>query len=290
MGVARRLLVLARDIKIAHSVFALPFALLATFLAAGGWPCWGKLALIVVCMVAGRTFAMVANRYVDRALDARNPRTAGRALPAGELRPRDALLAMGIAGGALLLGAAGFGLAWDNWWPLALAGPVLLWLGTYGLLKRWTATSHVFLGGALGISLLAAAVAIRPRFLGEPVVWWLAGFVTLWVGGFDVIYAIQDLEVDRREGLWSVPAQLGERGALWVARGMHAVALATLVVAGTVAGSLEELFAVGIALVAILLGVEHRAAAVGRFAMAFFTVNGVISVIIGTIGIVDVVV
>ena len=283
-----KLILIARDIKLSHSIFAMPFALLATFLAARGFPGWGKLGLIIVCMFFARTFAMLANRYLDRELDARNPRTSGRALPSGGLRSRDVVLGLVATALGLLLGAASFGWFYANWWPLIFAPLVLAWLGAYGLMKRWTLLCHFFLGAALAISPLAAALAINPAYLQEPTLWWLAVFVLAWVGGFDVIYAMQDIEHDRRDGLHSVPAKLGPAGALIVAKLAHLLALAALMMTERATPQLDQLFFIGIAIVAVLLIIEHRAATAGRFSMAFFTLNGVISCVLGGLGIADV--
>ena len=283
-----KLTLIARDIKVSHSVFALPFALLATFLAAPGFPGWDRLALIVVCMVFARTFAMLANRYVDREIDKANPRTAGRALPAGRLRPRDVLAAMAACAAGLVGGAAMFGVLHGNWWPLILSPLVLAWLATYGLMKRFTFLCHFFLGTALAISPPAAALAIRPEYLATPTLWWLAGFVMLWVGGFDVIYALQDEVIDRRDGLCSIPARLGRVNALLIAKTVHLAALAALILAQRSSDQLGTLFRIGIGIVALLLIVEHHAASRDRFNMAFFTLNGVISLILGGLGIADV--
>lgn len=287
-GAVERLRHMAGDIKLAHSVFALPFALLATFLAAGGWPGWVKVMLIVVCMGFARTFAMLANRYFDREIDARNPRTAGRALPSGRLKPREVMAAMIGCAAGLAAGAAMFGVVAGNWWPVIFSPLVLAWLGAYGLMKRFTSWCHFFLGASLGISPLAAGLAIEPASLAGTTLWLLAGFVLLWVGGFDVIYAMQDVEVDQREGLHSVPARLGRRGALMLARAVHVGALVLLVEAGRSTPMLGPLFRVGVLIVGVLLIVEHTAASRGKFTMAFFTVNGVISVLLGGLGIADV--
>ncbi len=284
----QRLIWIGRDIKLSHSVFALPFAVLAAFHAAPeGIPSWQPLTLIVICMVFARTFAMLANRYVDRTIDAGNPRTAGRALPSGKLQPSDVRLAMGISGLGLVAGAAGFGILDQNWWPLILSPVVLLWLGTYGLIKRFSALCHFYLGGALAISPLAAAIAIRPESLSEPGLWYLSAFVLLWVGGFDIIYALQDLDVDRQTGLHSVPAKLGSSGALLAAKGAHLLALGALVMYRHSDARYGLMMGLSVLGVAILLVVEHMAAARGRFSMAFFTLNGVISLGLGAVGITD---
>ncbi|MHC4995923.1 MAG: UbiA-like polyprenyltransferase [Planctomycetota bacterium] len=282
--------VLAGDIKVSHSVFALPFALLAMVLAAGGLPGGAQIALIVVCMVFARTYAMLTNRYFDREIDSNNPRTSGRALPSGQLSSRFVLMTIAATAGGLVLGAVGFGLLDQNWWPTVFSLPVLAWLGAYGLIKRFSLLCHFFLGAALAISPLAAALAIQPDYLAQPTLWWLAGFVLLWVGGFDVIYAIQDIDHDQRDGLHSVPAKLGANGALIVAKLAHLTAFAMLIMVMRTEPTLNRLFYAGIAAVGLLLIIEHLAASRGKFSMAFFTVNGVISLVLGGLGIADVLV
>jgi len=296
---------MAQDIKLSHSVFALPFALLATFLAAaqhaggGRLPRWGEVGLILACMIVARTFAMLANRYLDRRIDAANPRTAGRALPSGALRPRQVLAAMAVCTVLFIIAAAGFGWAYGNWWPAMLSPLVLAWIGAYGYFKRFTAGAHFMLGSALAISPLAAGLAIEPSSLAQPALWWLAGFVLLWVAGFDIIYALQDRRFDQRAGLHSIPAKLAPEKALWAARGCHLLGLLALVLmqnhvpafrAGAAWPNRSiSWFDLAVVAVAILLMIEHRAAARGRFTMAFFTVNGVIALAVGGCAIADVV-
>jgi 4-hydroxybenzoate polyprenyltransferase len=279
---------MARDIKVSHSIFALPFALLAVFLArAPDRPSVGQLLLILACMFFARSFAMLSNRYFDRRIDAANPRTAGRALPAGLLRSRDVLVGMAVCAAALAGGAAGFGFMDDNWWPLIFSPLVLAWIGGYGLAKRFTWMCHFILGTALAISPVAAVLAVRPAFLAEPTIWLLAAFVLLWVGGFDVIYALQDLEVDRRQGLRSIPAALGRPGALLLAKLAHLAGFVLLLMAHRSTPLLGQWFFAGCVAVGALLAIEHRAASAGRFHMAFFTLNGVISLVLGAAGIID---
>jgi len=282
------LIEISRDIKLSHTVFAMPFALLAACMAAGGWPAWSQMALIVLCMVFARTFAMLANRYLDRKIDADNPRTAGRALPAGRLSAADARRAMGGSAAAFIAATAGFGVWHENWWPLMLSPAVLLWIGAYGYLKRFTAFCHLYLGTALAISPVAAALAISPPSLAGPGLWWLSGFVLLWVTGFDVIYALQDQAFDQQAGLHSIPARWGRTGALWFSRLIHALALTCLAMAAHASPALQTSFAAATAAVGLLLVVEHVAAARGRFSMAFFTFNGLISLVLGAVGIVEI--
>lgn len=301
------------DIKIAHSVFALPFALLAAFAAsavtqtpalqtfdpsAGGDAGWGTLAaqagVVILCMFLARTWAMLVNRIADWRFDRENPRTAGRAIAAGRLSEGGAVrVALGFA--ACFIASCGlFWVFFRNPWPLMLSVPVLAWIAFYSYTKRFTSWCHVFLGGALAASPLAAAIAVRPGFLlSEDGVslWLLSGMVLCWVAGFDIAYALQDLDFDRRTGLNSVPARLGVKKALRVSRGLHAAAF--LLLAGSVA--FEPRFGVimrtAAAAVAALLVYEHWVLSKRGLAglpMAFFTVNGVVSVTLGIAGIVDV--
>ncbi|MEZ6235234.1 MAG: UbiA-like polyprenyltransferase [Phycisphaerales bacterium] len=298
-GVAS-LLLAARDIKLAHSVFALPFAVLAAFLArdaAAGWGRFaGQLGLVVVCMVAARTWAMLFNRLVDRRFDAANPRTARRAVASGA---RGGGGAWGLAAGSagLFVACAGlFGVLFANWWPAMLSVPVLAWIAFYSLTKRFTLLCHVFLGGALAASPLAAALAIEPGSLvgaGSAALWWLSAMVLLWVAGFDVVYALQDIEFDRSAGLRSVPARLGWRGAAWVARGLHVLAAGALVMAWMAEARLGWVFGAAVVVVLGVLVLEHVVLArrgERGLEMAFFTLNGVVSCVLGAAGVVDVVV
>lgn len=295
------------DIKVAHSVFALPFALLAAFLAApraaipGAPILWsrfaGQLALVVVCMVLARTWAMLVNRLADHRLDAHNPRTLHRAIASGRIAPRDALLvaaacAIAFQGVCLL-----FWPLFANPWPAILAIPVLAWIALYSFTKRFTALCHLFLGGALAASPIAASIAIDPTavFTLHPppstiTVYLLAGFVLLWVAGFDVAYALQDLDFDVRTGLHSIPATLGWRPALYVARTMHALALLLLIAANLPDPRLGPLFAAATIGVGVMLTYEHyvihRRGAAG-IPLAFFTLNGLVSLSLGLLGILD---
>ncbi len=285
VALARQVVAAGRDIKLAHSVFALPFALVGAFYAARGLPRPGQLALILAAMFFARTFAMLANRYLDRDVDAANPRTAGRALPAGRMSPAFARAALAVSGLALVAVAGAFWAAYHNPWPLALAPVVLAWLFAYSLAKRVTAMCHFMLGAALAMSPLAAALAVEPAAAGEAPPWLLAGFVLLWVAGFDIIYAVQDIDFDRGAGLQSIPARLGEQRALMVAKVAHFAGLSLLVVLFRTTPmfyhAAYELTMWGLVGVAVLLMVEHRAAARRQFSVAFFTVNGVVALGLG---------
>ena len=283
----------ASDIKLHHSVFALPFALLGACLAAvtaEGVP-WGaiatRLALVVACMVAARTAAMLANRLLDAAIDARNARTAARAIPSGRLSMRAAWVMLGFSLAIFLVATSMFTVLFGNPWPARLAVPVLLWLLAYPYMKRFTWLCHAWLGASLAMSVPAAALAIRPEAVALPAVWWLAGMVLLWVTGFDVIYALQDVESDRREGLHSMPSRLGVGTSLWLSLAMHALAVGCLLQAWRAEPRMGTWFPVAIGLVVALLAVEHatvRRWGTSRMALTFFTLNGCVSIVLGLAG------
>jgi len=294
-GLMASLKLLAADIKLAHSVFALPFAVLGAVLAfvhgGGTWSRFaGQVALVIACMVLARTWAMLVNRLVDRRLDAGNPRTAGRAFAAGKASP---VLGWAVATAC----AAGFvGLAWlflfafANPWPLYLSVPVLGWLAFYSFTKRFTAACHAVLGASLAFSPIAAALAVAPSTLsGTPALWWTAGFVLLWVTGFDVIYALQDEGFDREQKLASIPTAMGLSGAIWAARLLHVGAFLALLSAWTAEPALSKFFAAAVGLTGVVLLVEHvvltrsgrAAGAKPGLHAAFFTLNGVLSCVVG---------
>ncbi len=294
---AARLALAAADIKLAHSVFALPFAVLGAFMARAHdapWPRFAaQLAIIVACMVFARTWAMLVNRLADQRIDARNPRTQRRVLASGRLSSRDGLFIALAAAGAFVGCAGLFLVLFANPWPLALSVPVLLWIAFYSFTKRFTALCHVFLGGALAASPLAAAVAVDPAFVVDgSALWLLAGMVLCWVAGFDVIYALQDIDFDRSAGLFSIPARLGPTGAIWVSRILHAAALGLLVCAWRADSRFGVVFGLGVAAVGGLLVVEHAVLArrgKDGLEMAFFTINGIVSCVLGVAGVLDLV-
>jgi 4-hydroxybenzoate polyprenyltransferase len=280
-------------VKLPHSVFALPFALIAAFLAGRqlpgrAWPHTGQIGLILLCMVAARSAAMTFNRIVDAEIDARNPRTAGRPLPAGRL-PRAAAYAMlALSAATFGIGCLGFYLLYGNTWPMLLSGPVLAYLCLYSLTKRFTQWSHFVLGSALALSPPAAWLAIDPRSVGASAVL-LAAAVTCWVGGFDIIYSCQDIEVDRRDALYSLPSRIGPRSALWVARAAHLVAAAALLFLGFTE-ELGAFYFVGVAVAATLLLVENSLVHPGDYRyvnVAFFTINGAVSLVLAGATIAD---
>jgi 4-hydroxybenzoate polyprenyltransferase len=260
-------------IKWEHSVFALPFALTGAVLAAGGWPQPRVLLWIVVCMVAARSAAMAFNRLVDARLDAANPRTATRALPAGRLSAGFVVGFVAVSAAVFVLGAAMLNRLTLELAPLALA--VVL---VYSYMKRVTRWSHLVLGLALGIAPSAAWIAVRGALDARIVV--LSAAVLLWVGGFDVLYACQDFEHDRAAGLHSVPQAFGLKTAFWIARAMH-VGMVGLLFWLTRLFGMGPLAMVGVATVAALLLYEHCIVSprdLRRMNAAFFTLNGVISV------------
>ena len=285
----------ASDIKLAHSIFALPFAVLGAFLArppASPWPRFaGQLAIVVVCMVFARTWAMLFNRLLDRQIDARNARTQRRVLASGRLSARDGWLIALSSAALFALACSLFWILFANPWPLALSIPVLAWIAFYSLTKRFTALCHVFLGGALGASPLAAALAVSPASLAStPALWFVAGMVVLWVAGFDVIYALQDVDFDCAAGLFSVPSQFGADNAIWISRLLHAAAFALLVLAARSEPRFGWLFSTAVGVVAVLLIIEHVILARRGKAgldVAFFTVNGIVSCVLGLAGVLD---
>jgi 4-hydroxybenzoate polyprenyltransferase len=261
-------------IKWEHSIFALPFALSGAMLAASGWPAWTKVFWIVVCMVTARSAAMAFNRWADAGLDAANPRTSGRAIPAGTLSRRFVAGFTVIMSVAFILAAAQL-----NRETLLLSPLVLAVLLLYSYTKRFTRWSHLVLGLALGIAPAAAWIAIRGSL--DPRIIVLTVAVLFWVGGFDVLYACQDMAHDREAGLNSIPARWGLTAAFWFARIMHLIMLGLLCWLLTLFG-LNAIAWVGVAAVASLLLYEHlivSPADLRRLNAAFFTLNGIISVV-----------
>jgi 4-hydroxybenzoate polyprenyltransferase len=261
-------------IKWEHSIFALPFALTAALLAANGLPPWRTLLWIVIAMVSARTAAMAFNRWADADLDAANPRTSNRAIPAGQLSRSSVLGSTLLAIGVFVVASAQL-----NRLTLYLSPFVLAVLLGYSYLKRFTRWSHLGLGLALGLAPSAAWIAVRGSL--DPRILVLTCAVTLWAGGFDVLYACQDFEHDRAAGLHSLPQAVGIPAAFFAARAMHFSMLILLVWFGSLfqfhlAGWL------GIAAVALLLAYEHSLVSprdLGRLNAAFFTMNGVIAMV-----------
>jgi 4-hydroxybenzoate polyprenyltransferase len=275
VGLFRNIAITLEMIKWEHSVFALPFALAGAMLAAGGLPQRRQLLWIIVAMVAARSAAMAFNRLVDASLDAANPRTRGRALPSGLLSPKF-VTGFVVVSSALLMFAA-----WQlNHLAFVLSPVALGVVLAYSYTKRFTRWSHLVLGFALGIAPAAAWIAVRGAL--DPRILLLTAAVTCWVAGFDVLYACQDFDFDRSAGLHSIPRFFGIRRALLVARALHVVMLLLLVALVSVFG-LGWIAVSGVIVVALLLAYEHSLVApddLSRLNAAFFTMNGVISVLL----------
>jgi 4-hydroxybenzoate polyprenyltransferase len=263
-------------IKIEHTLFALPFAFLGAVLAANGVPTAWQITWIVVAMVGARSAAMAFNRISDSRFDARNPRTASRAIPAG-------LLSVGFVWAFTVVFAALFLFAASmlNRLTLILAPIALASVLLYSFTKRWTQFSHIVLGWCLAIAPTGAWIAVRGE-IGSPVPLLLSLVVLLWTAGFDILYACQDYEFDRREGLRSIPARFGIARALWIARSLHAAAFLALVWLYLVTG-LGPIAIAGVIATGALLVYQHslvRADDLQRLNAAFFTTNAFVSVIL----------
>jgi len=275
----KRLSDLLGMIKFSHTLFALPFALIGAALAAHSPRGWHGRPRdwvgILLCMATARSAAMAFNRLVDRRFDAKNPRTATRHLPSGQLSVFTVALFTLVCSALFVLSTLCF---LPNPWPLRLAVPVLLWLLGYSYAKRFTSLAHVWLGSALMLAPIAAWIAFRGDLQWPPV---LLGFgVLFWVTGFDIIYACQDAGFDRQEGLRSIPARLGIRRSLKLAAFFHLMMLVALVALG-ITYPLGSIYYVGVALAAVLLAYEHaivRPDDLSRVNIAFFQVNVIVSV------------
>jgi 4-hydroxybenzoate polyprenyltransferase len=277
----------AEMIKIGHSVFALPFALASAALAMAAEGRWSLRAAlwIVVCAVAARTAAMAQNRLADARLDAKNPRTAARALPAGRVT-RGFVLALVVASSAAFLAGA----AQLNRLCLLLSPAVLLVLLSYPYAKRFTALCHLWLGVSLGLSPLGAWVAVRGSFEGLLTPLLLGGAVTLWTAGFDLVYACQDEAHDRRSGLFSGPARLGVAAALRLSAALHVLCAALLASVLLANPDVSWLYGSGLLAACALLLYEHaivRPDDLSRVNVAFFTLNGLVSLLFGGLTIAD---
>lgn len=272
-------------VKLSHSIFALPFALLSLLVTTGGRPSMRLLGLVVVAVVCARTAAMAWNRWADRHIDAANPRTVGREIPRGAMSA-SSVLALALGSSAAFLAAC---------WLLgpvclAMAVPVLGWLLLYSHAKRFTWLCHLWLGIALGLSPVAAAVAAGGSLAaawGAPAL--LGAAVALWVAGFDVLYACQDEAFDRAAGLHSIPAVFGARSARWASRLLHLGAFVLFAAYGSAAG-LGVAWAGGLVLAGGLLGWQHwllRGGDLARIDAAFFTANGLLSAAMFAAGCLD---
>ncbi|NLT35174.1 MAG: UbiA family prenyltransferase [Gaiellales bacterium] len=261
-------------VKFEHTIFALPFAYSGALLAEQRMPAFWRMFWITVVMVAARSLAMALNRLLDARIDALNPRTAGREIPSGRLRRGEVWLFCAVSLGVLILATFQLPPVTRYLWPLVVAPFVI-----YPFTKRWTWLCHMVLGCTIGLGPVGAWVAVtglvdwRPFFLG--------GAVAFWIAGFDIIYAALDVDFDRREGIHSIPADLGPRVAVWLTRCFHLVAAALLVVTGVIAAR-GPLYYTGVGLCVALLAMENyitRNQDVSRVNLAFMTLNSVLSIV-----------
>jgi 4-hydroxybenzoate polyprenyltransferase len=262
-------------IKFEHTIFALPFAFIGAILAGPGFPRVGQIFWIVTAMVGARSAAMTFNRIVDLRYDRLNPRTDRRALPAGTLSMPFAVAFTIVMAALFVLSAAQL-----NRLCLYLSVPTLVILFFYSYTKRFTALSHLFLGLAIGLAPLAAWLSIRGEFAWPPIL--LSAGVMFWVAGFDIIYALQDIEFDQKNRLFSIPARLGPRVALMLSSLFHA-ATVILLIATAMKTQLGAIAYAGIAVVAGILFWEHRIVRPGdlsRVNVAFFSLNGYVSILL----------
>ena len=288
-GVARHFRYLLELIRFSHTLFAMPFALLAAALAAReeGKLRWLDWAGVGLCMVFARSVAMAFNRLADHEIDAENPRTAIRHLPRGLVTRGAVWTFLAVCSVAFVASTGLFWVSSGNRWPLVLSLPVLVFVCGYSYAKRFTVLSHFWLGTALALAPVAAWIAIRGTVEWPPVV--LGAAVLFWVAGFDMIYACQDVEFDRRSRLRSVPARLGVGWALRLAAGCHVVTMACLFALPLVA-SLGGVYLAGVMAVAGLLVYEHvlvRPDDLTRVNLAFFQVNAVVSLGLLAVGLAD---
>jgi 4-hydroxybenzoate polyprenyltransferase len=263
-----------RLIKFEHSIFALPFAYAAAFLAAGEVPGFWRMFWITVAMVAARSLGMALNRLIDARIDAMNPRTAARELPAGVIKRGQVWAFMAVSLAVLVLATFNLPVITRYLWPLVVIPMVI-----YPYLKRFTWLCHVMLGLVDGLGPIGAWVAVTGRVTWQPFVLGLG--VGLWIAGFDIIYAFMDIEVDRSQKLHSLPADLGERAALWTTRGFHLVAVVLLAYVGSLTAA-GFFYYLGVAVCALLLFYENwlmRKADLAKVGIAFMTMNGIISVV-----------
>jgi len=273
----RHLALVLDNIRFQHTLFAMPFCLMSFGYATYPGPSARLLLLVLLAMVTARTAAMSYNRFVDAELDALNPRTRRRPVPTGRITRRETLL-WTVGASVAFVGVC----ALVNMWALALSPVALAVVLSYSHAKRFTWLSHVWLGAALGIAPLGGWVAAG-SLPWSPIPWLIAGAVVLWVAGFDVIYATQDEAFDRRTGLQSLVTKLGIGGALWAARAAHLAAVGLLAALGLVADRLGVVYFAGLAVAALSILAEHamvRADDLSRVSVAFFTMNGIVSLVL----------
>jgi 4-hydroxybenzoate polyprenyltransferase len=284
IGVIQKLRIVLALVKFEHTIFALPFALLGAVLAVRGWPRPAQIGWILLAMAGARSAAMAFNRLVDLPFDARNPRTANRALPKRQLT-REFVIAFILASSAILVFAA----SRLNRLSLELSPLALGIVFFYSYTKRFTWLTHIFLGVSLACAPIGAWIALRGEIAQSPLILGLA--VVLWVAGFDIIYSCQDVEFDKAESLFSIPKRFGVAAALWLSAMLHLVMLGVLGFLFWKEGLGGISFA-GLAAVGLLLAYEHslvRPADISRANTAFFTINGWISVLLFATTMIDVI-
>ena len=279
----RKLKIILEMIKFEHTVFALPFAIMSAFIAEEGLPPLTKLGWILVAMVGARSCAMAFNRLADAEIDSQNPRTATRAIPAG-LITKGAVWFFTLVSAGLLVCAA-----WRlNPLAFALSPVALAVIMGYSFTKRFTALSHLWLGLALSISPVGAWIAIKGQFDWTPII--LCCVVLLWTAGFDIIYACQDVNFDRKHGLHSIPARIGIRWALWVSSALHLIAV-LLLFGIPLLTELGLFYYIGVGIVVLIFTYEHAIVKpddLSRVNLAFFTLNGMISLVLMALSIADI--
>ena len=282
--VFRKIKIILDMIKFEHTIFMLPFAVMSAFIASDGFPVLDKLGWILVAMVGARSCAMAFNRLADAKIDEANSRTSMRAIPAG-------LITKGAVWGFTLVSAALLVFAAYNLNPLAFAlSPIaLVVIMGYSYTKRFTSLSHLWLGTSLSIAPIGAWIAIKGQFHWTPMLLGLA--VLLWTAGFDIIYACQDFNFDRTHRLHSIPAKFGIRPALWISSVLHVVMVAVLI-GVTLLTDLGVIYLVGVGVVIIILTYEHAIVKpndLSRVNLAFFTLNGAVSLVLMALSVVDMV-
>lgn len=279
----RKLRIILEMIKFEHTVFALPFAIMSAFIASNGLPHLSKLGWILLAMVGARSCAMAFNRLVDSNIDSQNPRTSMRAIPAGLITTGSVWLFTVVSAGLLVFAA------WRlNPLAFALSPVALLVIMGYSYTKRFTSLSHFWLGLALSISPVGAWIAITGRFDWTPIV--LCCVVLLWTAGFDIIYACQDVNFDRKHGLYSIPARIGIRWSLWISSALHVIAV-LLLFAIPMLTELGLFYYIGVGIVVLIFIYEHAIVKpddLSRVNLAFFTLNGMISLVLMALSITDI--
>lgn len=254
----------------------------------GRFPTVFQIVLIILCMIFARSFAMGMNRLIDADLDRVNPRTSRRSIPSGRNTKRlvrSICLACALAFCAT---TSIFAFVYHNWLPLILSIPALAFIGMYPYLKRFTRWVHFYLGAALGLAPVCAWIAITGSIESTPILLGLG--VMFWTTGFDILYATQDVESDRQTGVWSIPARLGVSRSLWIARGVHLLSILMFGEAMLVSPDLGLYFGIGLTIACALLIYEHslvRPNDLSKLNVAFFTLNGIIAIVVGGLGIVD---